>query len=129
MVRMPQTPWDEFVADPRDPAHHDLRASDNDRGVASQVLADAYADGRLDRAEFDERTEAVARARRLGEPPPLLEDLVVPRTSTGLERSGAGHGAVTPDLHAQAVARWERHRREALLQFLTPTIIVWVIWS
>src|SRR5690606_16647890 len=33
------------------------------------------------------------------------------------------------DLHAQAVARWERDRREALLQFLTPTIIVWVIWS
>ena len=36
---------------------------------------------------------------------------------------------MAPDVHSQAVAAWERDRREALLQWLVPTIITWVIWS
>src|SRR5690606_38222466 len=118
------------VADPRDPAHHGLRASDQDRHVASRVLSDAYADGRLDRLEFDERSEAVTRARVLGELPVVLQDLVVPRPAAGgLVRPSAGDLVAPSDVHARAVAAWEGNRREALLQFLVPTIITWVVWS
>ena len=55
-VRTPSELWSGFALDPRDPAHAGLRASDADRERIQRVLADAFADGRLDREEHDERT-------------------------------------------------------------------------
>ncbi len=57
--------WGEFSHDPRRADHAGLRASDRDRDVAHRAVADAYADGRLDREELDERT-AQRRDARLG---------------------------------------------------------------
>ncbi|MEO5852081.1 MAG: hypothetical protein ABIQ15_06170 [Nocardioides sp.] len=59
--------WGEFTRDPRSADHAHLRAADADREIVQRVLADAYADGRLDRLE-------------LGELPDLVSDLV-PATS------------------------------------------------
>jgi hypothetical protein len=107
-----------FAQDPRVPAHAGLRASDSDRERIRAVLADAFADGRLDRGEYDERADALVGTRSLGDLPVLVSDLVpVP-----LE-------AATPaDLHARAVHTWEVERRRALLRCLGPSLICWVIW-
>lgn len=85
--------WQAFRLDPRDPQHAALRASDADRALVSSVLADAYADGRLDAQEYDERESANLAARTLGDLPPLLSDLV---TSTGRTPAVA-----PPRTHAQ----------------------------
>ncbi|MER6386442.1 DUF1707 domain-containing protein [Streptomyces sp. NPDC001250] len=53
----------------------DLRASDADRERVAEVLRDALAEGRLDMAEFEERLDAVYKARTYGELTPLTRDL------------------------------------------------------
>ncbi|KOV59168.1 DUF1707 SHOCT-like domain-containing protein [Streptomyces sp. MMG1121] len=53
----------------------DLRASDADRERVAEVLRDALAEGRLDMEEFEERLEAVYKARTYGELKPLTRDL------------------------------------------------------
>jgi hypothetical protein len=116
--------WASFSHDPRLDAHAGLRASDGDRDVVHQLLAEAYADGRLDRDELDARTEQTAAARTLGQLPPLVSDLV----TSGPPGSQALVSAGTPDLRQQAVAKYESDRREALLGFLGPSIICLVIW-
>ena len=71
--------WASFQHDPRDPAVAPLRASDADRDVVHGLLTEAFADGRLDRDEYDERSTATLQARTLGELPPLVADLVPDR--------------------------------------------------
>ena len=71
--------WASFQHDPRDPAVAPLRASDADRNVVHGVLTEAFADGRLDREEYDERTAATLQARTLGQLPALVADLVPDR--------------------------------------------------
>ena len=117
--------WSGFERDPRDPGSADLRASDLDRDVVRQLLADSFADGRLDRDEFDERSEQVTRARTLGELPPIVRDLVpmtppVPRPA-GLMRP--------EELQAKAVERWKSDRREAFFGFIFVSAVTWTIWA
>ena len=78
--------WSGFEHDPRDPAYAPVRASDRDRDVILHALGDAYAEGRLTREEYDERSDQVAAARTLGELPLLLADLV---PTTALEARNA----------------------------------------
>ncbi len=56
----------------------DLRASDADREQVAEVLREALAEGRLDMEEFQERLDAVYRARTYGELAPLTRDLPAP---------------------------------------------------
>jgi len=121
-VNGPADLWSSFTHDPRQSANAGLRASDGDRGVVQQVLTEAYADGRLDREEFDARTAQATTARTLGELPALVSDLVAPGAS-----SVPAH-VPDDDLQRRAVARYESDRREALLGFLGPSIICVVIW-
>ncbi|MEU9481113.1 DUF1707 domain-containing protein [Streptomyces sp. NPDC048191] len=58
-----------------DDASPDLRASDADRERVADVLRDALTEGRLDMEEFEERLEAVYKARTYGELAPLTRDL------------------------------------------------------
>lgn len=51
------------------------RASDRDRDAVVQRVQDAFAEGRLDDAEFDERMRAALSARTYGELDVLLTDL------------------------------------------------------
>jgi hypothetical protein len=127
-VTPPTDPWSGFSLDPRDPAHAALRASDLDRELVQQVLTEAYADGRLDREEFDERSEHTTTARTLGELPPLMTDLVSSRALA--RRTGSDLATASPDeLRAMAVTRYASDRREAVLGFLGPSLICWAIWA
>lgn len=116
-------PWGEFTQDPRRVEAAGLRAGDRDRDVVLRVLADGYADGRLTKEEYDERADATAATKTLGELAPLISDLV-PHNPLGTGRTLAS----SDELHRRAVQRWESQRRQALIGFLVPTIICWSIW-
>lgn len=111
--------WRQFDHDPRSPANRSIRASDRDRAVIETVLADAFAEGRITRAEYDERTEAALASRTLGDLVPLVDDLPVARAP----RSSAG------SLREQALRKWESDRREALIGFVGLSALVWTIWA
>jgi hypothetical protein len=121
--------WGSFAHDPRDPAVASLRASDADREVIHSVLAEAFADGRLDRAEYDERSTSVLAARTLGELPPVVADLV----PTLPARTSSGHvplvAASPADIQRRAEEHWEDERRNAFFGFVGPTVICWTIWA
>ncbi|WP_206050722.1 DUF1707 SHOCT-like domain-containing protein [Nocardioides speluncae] len=114
--------WQQFERDPRASEYAGLRASDRDRDVVLQILGEAYADGRLDRAELDERTDAVHRIRTLGELPELVADLV-PQSATRAVVAVSGTA-----FERKIKARYDRERRDALWAFLSASTICWVIW-
>jgi uncharacterized membrane protein len=111
--------WNQFDHDPRVPAHAAMRASDRDRAVIETVLADAFAEGRITRSEYDERTDAAMASRTLGDLMPLVEDLPVARAP----RSSVD------ELRRQAVRKWEADRREALLGLIGLSALLWTIWA
>ncbi len=110
-------PWAQFEHDPRRAENSALRASDLDRDVVLRVLGQAYAEGRLDRDEFDQRSESVTTSRTLAQLPDLMADLVPSR-------------AVVPATarHETAVEEYRADRRNALWGFLSASTICWVIW-
>jgi hypothetical protein len=119
------TPWAEFSADPRDPATASLRASDRDRDVVLRVLAEAYADGRLTREEYDERADVAGRARTLGELPPLVTDLV-PQAPAA---PGNDLVLATPEeLQRRAVEAYRASRRRAVSGLASTTLVLTAIW-
>ena len=59
--------WERFSHDPRAEAYAPLRASDLDRNVALDALSAAYADGRLDREEHEQRCSVVQASKTLGD--------------------------------------------------------------
>ena len=119
--------WSSFTHDPRDAQYRSMRASDQDRAAVQQALTEGYADGRLDREEFDERTERAAQSRTLGELAPIVSDLV---STASLAASRSGLAQATPDeIHRRAVAAWRSDVRDAAAGCLIPSIICLVIWS
>lgn len=61
-----------------------MRAADRDREEVAETLRRAYAEGRLDAAEFGERTSAVYAARTWGEVRELAADIPPPDPDIGL---------------------------------------------
>jgi hypothetical protein len=114
--------WREFEHDPRDPQYAGMRASDRDRAVVHDVLAAAYADGRLDREELDERTAAVTSAKTYADLLPPITDLAAEAVPARLAPSAP------PDLRRSAELYYASERREALFGFLVPNLICWAIW-
>lgn len=119
MAELERGVWQRFDHDPRLPSHAHLRASDLDRDVIADVLATAYAEGRLDRDELDERSDRLRATKTLGELPDLVADLVVDRS--------APRPAVR-SMRREAEERYAARRNAALWSFLVPTVICWVIW-
>lgn len=69
----------DALPEPRDVgpiAGGDLRASDRDRDLVTQVLTTAYSDGRLTKDELDDRIETVMHARTFDDLTPVTRDLV-----------------------------------------------------
>ena len=115
--------WERFSHDPRALPNAPLRASDLDRNVALDALSAAYADGRLDREEYDERAAAVQSTKTLGELLRYLKDLAPDSGATGLV-------AATPAMiQRRAEQAYLRVRQRALSSFLIPSMICWVIWA
>lgn len=67
--------WTGFSVDPR--RQPGLRASDADRAHAAGLVAAAYAEGRLDPAEYERRSQQASGAVTLGDLTPLVGDLVI----------------------------------------------------
>jgi hypothetical protein len=100
-----------------------MRASDADREIVRAVLADAYADGRLIREEYDDRLNTLYGSRTLGEASCLVSDLVPaddPPTAPAL--------LPHVDLRARGARKWRKEVEESLAAFLVPSIICTVIW-
>lgn len=89
-----------------------------------QVLGEAYADGRLDREEYDQRSARAGGIRVLADVQPLLGDLVAPRAAPGQSLAQASRG----DLERMATREWERKRREAAFSFLGASLVATGIW-
>lgn len=121
--------WASFQHDPRDPAVAPLRASDADRNVVHGVLTEAFADGRLDREEYDERTTATLQARTLGQFPALVADLVpdrplLPSSSSRVPLVAAS----STDIQKRAEDKWREDRRGAFMGFVGSAVLMWTIW-
>lgn len=110
--------WSAFPQDPRSPENAGLRASDRDRDAVLSLLGEAYAEGRLDRAEFDERSDQAGSVKALGQIPPLVRDLISNLPA-----------AMSPSaIRLEAERRYRADRRESLT-YATSAIICWVIWA
>jgi Domain of unknown function (DUF1707) len=69
-----------------------VRASDRERDVVVQRVQQAFAEGRLDDTEFDERMRAALTARTRGDLDVLLTDLPAETTAPGPAPATAGRG-------------------------------------
>lgn len=74
-----------------------LLASDEDRARVAEVLDAAYADGRLDLAEHQERMDRALAARTFGDLAPLTTDLALPVPTTDRRSLPGFGGAVRID--------------------------------
>jgi hypothetical protein len=93
------------------PATTAMRASDQDRDAVVLRLQEAFADGRLDDEEFDQRTRAALTARLSSQLAPLTEDLPAaagaPRqVATTTARHGPGRFAVAYKSSIRRGGRW-----------------------
>ncbi|NHB85762.1 DUF1707 domain-containing protein [Tessaracoccus sp. HDW20] len=58
--------WERFVADPRRPRNAEIRVGHADRDVLADLLADAYAYGKLDNIEYNERLDRAMEIKTVG---------------------------------------------------------------
>jgi hypothetical protein len=121
--------WGSFQHDPRHPATAALRAADVDRELVQQALTEAFAEGRLDREEYDERSTAVLQARTLGELPAFVADLVPERPLLPARPRGSMLAASDEQIRQQAEQYWRHQRREAVGAFVFLSVVNWVIWT
>lgn len=76
-VPQPSEPaWERFTADPRRPRNKDVRVGHSDRDLVADLLGDAYALGKLDNDEYNERLDKAMQIKTVGEISPLVGDLV-----------------------------------------------------
>jgi hypothetical protein len=114
--------WRRFEHDPRDPRYAGMRASDRDRAVVHDVITEAYAEGRLDREELDERTAAVDAAKTYADLVPPIRDLIFDNVPA---QFAPGRGG---DIERAARLYYGERLRDALFGFLVPNLICWMIW-
>ncbi len=86
------------------------RASDRERDAVVQRVQDAFAEGRLDDTEFDERTRAALTARTQADLDALLTDLpaatAAPGTAPAVPGRGPGRFAVALKSSVRRAGRW-----------------------
>ena len=86
------------------------RASDRERDAVVQRVQDAFADGRLDDTEFDERTRAALTARTHAELEVLLADLpaqtAAPAAAPAVTGRGPGRFAIALKSSVRRAGRW-----------------------
>ncbi len=86
------------------------RASDKERDGVVQRMQDAFAEGRLDDTEFDERTRAALTARTQADLDVLLADLpaetAAPGTAPAVAGRGPGRFAIALKSSVRRAGRW-----------------------
>jgi len=84
------------------------RASDREREAVVQRVQDAFAEGRLDDVEFDERTRAALTARTRADLDALLADLpaVTATASAPVTAPGPGRFAIALKSSVRRAGRW-----------------------
>ena len=86
------------------------RASDRERDAVVTRVQDAFAEGRLDDAEFDERTRAALTARTHADLDALLADLpaatAAPGTAPAVPGRGPGRFAIALKSSVRRAGRW-----------------------
>ena len=90
--------------------HDEMRIGDVERDAVMVALHDHFAAGRLDRAELDERLDAVLSAKTRGDLSRLVRDLPEPERREPSPREGAAvmfGGPWNPAWHHQ----WHMHQR------------------
>jgi Flp pilus assembly protein TadB len=80
-------PWTRLI---RPGANDYMRVSDAERAEVADRLATHYSDGRLDKAEFDERVARAMSAKTRGDLNGLFDDL--PDAGAGYDSTAAGRG-------------------------------------
>ncbi|HEX2820685.1 MAG TPA: DUF1707 domain-containing protein [Streptosporangiaceae bacterium] len=100
-----------------------ILASDNERESVVDVLRDAYTDGRLTLAEFEERTSVAYAARTWADLRELTSDLPVePVLGAGLPQRNPRPGSAQP-------AGPRQPRRARPLGSLLPVVFAWIMIS
>jgi hypothetical protein len=120
--------WRRFEHDPRDPAYSGMRASDRDRAVVHDVIAEAYAEGRLDRDELDERVSAVDSAKTYADLLPPIRDLTADVVPARFEAPAAPAPLAPPDVRRAAEQYYRGQLRDSFFGLLIPNLICWTIW-
>ena len=113
--------WRQFDHDPRSPSNAQLRASDRDRAVIETVLADAFAEGRITRTEYDERARS-----RPHQPNPRRPG---PTRGADLPVSATRPGDAAATSTSRRCASGQADRREALVGLIGLSALVWTIWA
>ena len=88
-----------------EPQANAMRAGNEDREKVVAHLNSAFAEGRLDVAELDERVASAYRARTMGELVPLTADLPAQYAASPVRRPAAQPPARPADQHHDT-ARW-----------------------
>lgn len=109
-------PYAVFSADPRQPSNARLRASDADRAAADAIVRKAYAEGRLDADEFDQRIAQVSTSKQLGELATAVSDVVVVPGAAAAPAPASAHSGVRSVL--SQVPRW----------WVSMTVLLNLIW-
>jgi hypothetical protein len=87
-----------------------LRVSDAERAEVTDLLAKHYADGRLDQAEFEARTDQAMHAKTYADLHGLFDDLPLTEPSSPPGGGPPGPGRTLRPDHARGpVARQHRH--------------------
>ena len=73
-----------------------MRVSDAERQAVTDRLAEHFADGRLDQAEFDERVGRAMNAKTRADLNGLFDDLPETGAPAATDARGPGTGAATP---------------------------------
>jgi hypothetical protein len=115
--------WRRFEHDPRNPAYATMRASDRDRAIVQDLLTEAYADGRLDREEFDERAAQVTTAKTYADLVPPISDLTADATVPARVTTSS-----EVDVRRSARLYYGEKVRDAFFGLLIPNLICWTIW-
>jgi hypothetical protein len=82
------------------------RASDQERDAVVQRVQDAFAEGRLDDTEFDQRTRAALTARTHADLDALLADLPAATAAPGTATAVPGRFAITLKSSVRRAGRW-----------------------
>lgn len=82
-----------------------MRAGDSDRDTAREILTEAYAQGRIDRLEYDQRIESTLQAHHLGQLVPILNDISLTPLGQPSAPAARAHAPTAPSRRSSGKGR------------------------